>query len=197
MTEITRREFLKLGAAGAAGMAFVPLANPLGFDVAAAKKRALDLRIAGAKEVHSLCPYCAVGCSLVAYTKEVNGKTELLQIEGEPDSPVNEGRLCPKGATAMQLATSSRRVEKPLYRAPGSANWEEKSWDFMLDKLAHNIKTSRDNTFVAQDANGNTVNRTEGIAFAGGAAFSSEEGYFATKLMRGLGLVRLEQQVRV
>ena len=197
MTEITRREFLKLGAAGTAGMALVPLANPLGFDLAAANKRALDLRIAGAKEVHSLCPYCAVGCSLIAYTKQMNGKTQLLQIEGDPDSPVNEGRLCPKGATAMQLATSSRRVAKPLYRAAGSDSWEEKSWDFMLDKLAQNIKASRDNTFVAQDASGNVVNRTEGIAFAGGAAFSSEEGYLATKLMRGLGLVHLEQQARV
>jgi len=196
MAEITRREFLKLGAAGAAGLA-VPIANPLGFDLKSVKRRTLELRIAGAKEVHSVCPYCAVGCALIAYTKQANGTTQLLQIEGDPDSPVNEGRLCPKGATAMQLATSSRRVEKPLYRAPGSAKWEEKSWDFMLDKIAQNLKASRDNTFVAQDANGNTVNRTEGVAFAGGAAFSSEEGYFATKLMRTLGVVHIEQQARV
>ena len=197
MTEITRREFLKLGAAGTAGLAVIPLANPLGFDLRAAKKRQLELRIAGAKEVHSVCPYCAVGCALVAYTKQVNGKTQLVQVEGDPDSPINEGRLCPKGATAMQLATSARRVEKPMYRAPGSTKWEEKSWDFMLDRIAQNIKASRDNTFVAQDASGNVVNRTEGIAFAGGAAFSSEEGYLSTKLMRGLGLVHLEQQARV
>ncbi|OLC21818.1 MAG: hypothetical protein AUH33_01045 [Chloroflexi bacterium 13_1_40CM_68_21] len=197
MKEVTRREFLKLGAAGTAGMALVPIANPLGFDIRAAKKRAFEMRIAGAKEVHSVCPYCAVGCGLIAYTKQVNGKTQLLQIEGDPDSPINEGRLCPKGATAMQLATSSRRVEKPLYRAPGSNKWEEKSWDFMLDKLAQNLKASRDNTFVAQDANGNTVNRTEGVAFAGGAAFSTEEGYLATKLMRTLGVVHIEQQARV
>jgi formate dehydrogenase major subunit len=197
MKEVTRREFLKLGAAGTAGMALVPIANPLGFDIAAAKKRSLELRIAGAKEVHSICPYCAVGCALIAYTKEVHGKTQLLQIEGDPDSPVNEGRLCPKGATAMQLATSTRRVEKPMYRAPGSTKWEEKPWDFMLDKIAQNIKASRDNTFVAQDANGNVVNRTEGVAFAGGAAFSSEEGYFATKVMRTLGIVHIEQQARV
>ena len=197
MPEITRREFLKLGAAGTAGMALVPLANPLGFDLRAAKIRQQELRIAGAKEVHSVCPYCAVGCSLIAYTKEVNGKTQLVQVEGDPDSPINEGALCPKGATAMQLATSSRRVEKPLYRAPGATKWEEKSWDFMLDKLANNIKASRDNTFVAQDANGNIVNRTEGVAFAGGAAFSTEEGYFSAKLMRTLGVVHIEQQARV
>ena len=196
MTELTRRQLLKVGAS-TAGLALVPFTNPLGFDLRSAKKIQTEFRLAGAKEVHSLCPYCAVGCSLIAYTKEVNGKTQLLQIEGDPDSPVNEGRLCPKGATAMQLATSSRRVDKPLYRAPGSSKWEEKSWDFMLDKLAQNIKASRDNTFVAQDANGNVVNRTEGVAFAGGAAFTSEEGYFATKVMRTLGIVHLEQQARV
>src|SRR5712692_1468845 len=196
MTELTRRQLLKAGASSA-GLAIVPFANPLGFDLRAAKKIQMDFRLAGAKEVKSLCPYCAVGCGLIAYTKEVNGKTQLLQIEGDPDSPINEGRLCPKGATAMQLATSSRRVEHPQYRAPGSSKWETKDWDFVLNKLAQNIKASRDNTFVAQDAAGNVVNRTEGIAFAGGAAFSSEEGYLATKLMRGLGVVHLEQQARV
>jgi formate dehydrogenase major subunit len=97
----------------------------------------------------------------------------------------------------MQLAVSPRRVESPQYRAPGATAWKSVTWDFMLDKIAGNIKTSRDATFVSTDAAGNTVNRTEGIAFAGGAAFSSEEGYFATKLMRGLGLVHLEQQARV
>jgi len=195
MPELTRREFLKLGAGGAAGIAVV--GNPLGFDLKAAKKRQIESRITGAKESKSICPYCAVGCALIAYTKQVNGKTEILQIEGDPDSPVNEGRLCPKGASAMQLATSSRRVEHPMYRAPGSTKWEVKDWDFVLDKIAQNIKASRDNTFVAQDASGNVVNRTEGIAFAGGAAFSSEEGYFTTKVMRGLGVVHLEQQARV
>ncbi len=194
MPQLTRRDFFKVGAAGvgAAGV------TSLGFDVAQAVELRRELRIAGAKEAHSLCPYCAVGCSLVAYTKQ-NGKgqTQLLHIEGDPDSPVNEGRLCPKGATAMQLAVSSRRVEKPLYRAAGSDRWQEITWDQMLDRLAQRLKESRDATFVAQDANGNTVNRCEGIAFAGGAAFSSEEGYFATKIMRSLGTVFIEQQARV
>jgi formate dehydrogenase major subunit len=84
-----------------------------------------------------------------------------------------------------------------MYREPGATEWKKVSWDFALDKLAQNIKASRDRTFVTTDAAGNTVNRCEGIAFAGGAAFSSEEGYFATKVMRGLGLVFLEQQARV
>jgi formate dehydrogenase major subunit len=97
----------------------------------------------------------------------------------------------------MQLATSTRRIEKPMYRAPGSSKWEEKDWNFVLDKIAQNFKASRDRTFIGVDAAGNTVNRTEGVAFAGGAAFSSEEGYFTTKVMRTLGVVHLEQQARV
>jgi formate dehydrogenase major subunit len=193
---VSRREFLKVGAAGAGALA----ASGLGFDVALADSTRVkqNLRIAGAKESHSVCPYCAVGCSLVAYTRQnSDGSVQLLQIEGDPDSPVNEGRLCPKGATAMQLAISPRRIESPMYRAPGATKWQSISWDSMLDKIANNIKSSRDATFVTTDGNGNTVNRCEGVAFAGGAAFSSEEGYFATKLMRGLGLVYLEQQARV
>ncbi len=194
MPQVTRRDFLKISAAGtgAAGL------TVLGFNAAHAAQVSQSFHIAGATESHSVCPYCAVGCALVAFTRDNgNGGRTLVQIEGNPDSPVNEGRLCPKGAAAMQLATSARRVENPLYRAPGSDHWQKISWDDMLNKLAQRVKDARDATFVAQDATGNIVNRTEGIAFAGGAAFSSEEGYFATKVMRGLGLIHLEQQARV
>lgn len=194
MPKVTRRDFIRSSVmgAGAAGV------TGLGFDVAHAVEVKQGLRISGAKELHSLCPYCAVGCSLVAYTRQdEKGHTQLLQIEGDPDSPVNEGRLCPKGASAMQLAVSTRRVPKPMYRAPGGDRWEEISWDTMLERLAQRIKDSRDATFVMRDGNGNVVNRCEGIAFAGGATFSSEEGYFATKVMRTLGVVHLEQQARV
>jgi formate dehydrogenase major subunit len=187
---------MKVGAAGAAAVG----ASALGFEAAVAEARTLqqELRIKGAKMSRSVCPYCAVGCSLLAYTrKNGNGATELLQIEGDPDSPVNEGTLCPKGASSMELAVSRRRLRYPLYRAPGASDWKRVSWEFVLDKLARRIKDARDRTFVAKDEDGNVVNRTEGLAFAGGAAFSNEEGYLATKLMRGLGLVYLEQQARV
>jgi len=194
MHQLSRRDFIRLGAAGTGAVGV----SALGFDLSEAVAVKQSSRIDGAKEVHSLCPYCAVGCSLVAYTKQdAKGHTQLLQIEGDPDSPVNEGRLCPKGATSMQLAVSTRRIEKPLYRAPGSDKWQEITWDAMLDKLALRIKESRDATFVTVDAKGNTVNRCEGVAFAGGAAFSSEEGYLAAKLMRSLGVVHIEQQARV
>lgn len=189
--EVTRRQFLQVSSAGAG-------ISALGFNIEPATKVKLKLRIEGATVSHSICPYCAVGCALLAYTKKTSdGKTQLLQIEGDPDSPVNEGRLCPKGASALQLAISRRRVESPMYRAPGATEWTKVSWDEALDRLAKNIKASRDRTFVATDADGNVVNRTEGIAFAGGAAFSSEEGYLATKVCRGFGFVFLEQQARV
>lgn len=194
MATLTRRDFIKWTGVGAGTLAL----SELGFDLAQAYSVRQTLRIAGATQAHSICPYCAVGCSLLAYTrKEADGSTRLLQIEGDPDSPVNEGRLCPKGATAMDLAISTRRVERPLYRAPGASTWQQVTWDFVLDKVAQNIKATRDRTFVTTDAAGNVVNRCEGFAFAGGAAFSSEEGYFATKVMRGLGAVYLEQQARV
>jgi len=170
----------------------------LGFDLKLATEVKLKLRIEGASVSHTVCPYCAVGCALLAYTKTTSeGKVELLQIEGDPDSPVNEGRLCPKGASSMQLAVNARRADAVLYRAPRANKWTTISWDQAMGMLAQRVKDARDSTFVTTDANGNTVNRTEGIAFAGGAAFSSEEGYMATKLMRGLGLVHLEQQARV
>jgi formate dehydrogenase major subunit len=192
--EVTRRDFLRLGATGVGVLGV----SPLGFDVAPATQVRQQLRIEGATVSHTICPYCAVGCALLAYTRKApDGHVELLQIEGDPDSPVNEGRLCPKGASALQLAVSRRRVPSPMYREPGATEWRQVSWDFTLDKLARNIKESRDRTFVTVDGDGNTVNRCEGIAFAGGAAFSSEEGYFATKVMRSLGVIHIEQQARV
>jgi formate dehydrogenase major subunit len=190
--DVTRRQFLGAAVAGGVG------GSVLGFDTAEATVIKQEMRIEGASVSHSICPYCAVGCALVAYTKKrPGGKVELLQIEGDPDSPVNEGRLCPKGASALQLAVSDRRVPTPLYRPAWANEWRRVSWDFALDRLAQNLKASRDRTFVTTDGDGNVVNRCEGIAFAGGAAFSSEEGYLATKLMRGLGIVHLEQQARV
>jgi formate dehydrogenase major subunit len=188
----TRRRVLGAAVGGAVG------GSVLGFDTAEAAVIKQRLRIEGATVSRSICPYCAVGCALLAYTrKRADGKVDLLQIEGDPDSPVNEGRLCPKGASALQLAVSSRRVPAPLYRGGGATEWQQVSWDFALDRLAQNIKASRDRTFVTTDGDGNVVNRCEGIAFAGGAAFSSEEGYLAAKLMRGLGVVHIEQQARV
>jgi formate dehydrogenase major subunit len=191
---ISRQDFLRVAGLGAGAIAV----SELGFDVAKAAEIRQTLHIAGATEQHSVCPYCAVGCSMIAYTRsKPDGTIDLLQIEGDPDSPVNRGRLCPKGATAMQLAVSKRRADRPMFRAAGATQWQNLSWDDALNRLARHVKDSRDRTFVATDPKGNHVNRTEGIAFAGGATFSNEEGYLAAKVMRSLGLIYLEQQARV
>ena len=191
---ISRQDFLRVAGLGAGAIAI----SELGFDVAQATEVRQTLHIAGATEQHSVCPYCAVGCSLIAYTRsQSDGTIDLLQIEGDPDSPINRGRLCPKGATAMQLAVSKNRVQAPMYRAGGATEWQTLTWDDALDKLARHFKDSRDRTFMQIDDKGKRVNRTNGIAFAGGATFSNEEGYLATKVMRSMGLVYLEQQARV
>jgi len=190
----TRREFLKAATLG--GVA----ASVLGFDLTPAYAAVRELKIARTTETRSTCPYCSVSCGVIIHTlgdRSRNVKPTVVHVEGDADHPINQGTLCPKGVTLKQNIVNDRRLTTVMYRAPRSTVWEEKSWDFMLDKLALNLKASRDNTFVAQDANGNIVNRTEGVAFAGGAAFSSEEGYFAAKMMRTLGIVHIEQQARV
>ncbi len=189
MNHISRRGFLKIGAGAGAGLA---AATTLGFDLAQAKEVKKEMKIFGAKEVKSICPYCAVGCATLAYVKN----DQIVQIEGNPKSPINAGTLCPKGASNLQLAISNRRVQKVQYRAPNSTEWKEVSWDFAMDKIARNVKATRDATFVTADSAGNVVNRVEGIGMAGGATISNEEGYLVAKIMRSLGLVYVEQQAR-
>lgn len=192
MDTLSRRRFLGATAAGAG----VTGASVLGFDVAFAAEVKRSLKIEGATVSHSVCPYCATGCALLAYTKHEGGHSELIQIEGNPDSPINEGCLCPKGATSLNLALAKSRLTSPRYRKPGAQDWEEVSWEFALDKMARNIKDARDRTFVRKDADGNIVNRAEGFGFAGGAAFSNEEGYLSIKVLRALGVVHVDQQAR-
>ena len=193
---LSRRDFLKWsGVAGAAaGYA------TFGFDLGPAYAQARGLKIDRAQEIRSVCPYCAVGCSMIAYVtgKEgTNTAPTLVHIEGDPDSPINNGALCPKGASTLQLAVNQSRGLSPKYRAPGAAEWQDISWDDALERLARLVKDSRDETFVETDEDGNTVNRNEGIAFVGGATFSNEEGYLAAKLFRALGTIYIEQQARV
>jgi formate dehydrogenase major subunit len=195
--EVTRRQFLKGSAAATGGGVFL---TAYGFDATAAAAEARQLKIDRAKEVRSVCPYCAVGCSMIAYVLGdggANTRATLVHIEGDPDSPINGGTLCPKGASTLQLAVNQRRILRPMYRAPGSAEWQDISWNEALDKLARLMKDSRDDNFTVADDDGQTVNRQTGFAFLGGATISNEEGYYAAKLMRSLGTVYIEQQARV
>jgi formate dehydrogenase major subunit len=196
VVEITRRQFLKFSAAAGAAAGWASF----GFDLQPAWAQVRELKISRATEVRSVCPYCAVGCSMIAYVlgdRALNTKPALVHIEGDPDSPINNGSLCPKGASTLQLAMNTHRVPGPKYRAPGAAEWQEISWEQALDRIAGLMKQARDDRFVTTDAEGNTVNRNEGFAWVGGATISNEEGYLTTKLFRALGCVGLEQQARV
>jgi formate dehydrogenase major subunit len=142
----------------------------------------------------SICPYCAVGCSQLVYAK--NG--QLLHIEGDPRSPINQGTLCPKGAATFGLLTSPERISKVKYRAPYSDRWEEVPQSWAMERIAQLVKRTRDETFVRELPDGTVVNHTLGIGSLGGATLDNEENYLIKKLFSGgLGIVYLENQARV
>jgi formate dehydrogenase major subunit len=190
---LSRRDFLKMGSATAAGVAVAGRA----LDLAPVEAAATSLKIKELKAFHGVCPYCAVGCAQLMYAKD--GK--LIDIEGDPDTPHTLGRLCPKGAATIQLSNNPLRPTKALYRAPGSDKWEEKPLEWMYDEIAKRVQAAREATFVerekTKDGKEVVVNRTEGIANLGSACIDNEECYLLTKLMRTLGVVYLEHQARV
>jgi formate dehydrogenase major subunit len=141
----------------------------------------------------SICPFCGVGCGLIAQTK--GGR--LVNVEGDPEHPINQGSLCSKGQAVFEVVTSPRRLKKVLYRAPGSDHWEEKPLSWAMAQLAQRVKATRDASFIRTGASGVTVNRTEALASIGGAALNNEECYLIAKLTRALGIVYLEHQARL
>ena len=151
-------------------------------------------RLRGAAVTESVCPYCAVGCGQLIYTK--GGK--LINIEGDPRSPINEGTLCPKGADAFQLAVNPHRVTHVLYRAPRSDRWERKSLDWAMERIAQRVKETRDADFAATDEKGQRINSVRRIGTLGGATLDIEENYLIKKLFNGgLGVVPIENQARI
>lgn len=155
---------------------------------------ALPDKLAGATVSVSVCPYCAVGCSQLVYVK--NG--EIIDIEGNPDSPINAGTLCPKGAATRGLLQSPLRITEVLYRAPGGTAWERKPLDWAMDRIAYLVKRTRDETWREHDDAGRRVSRTLGIGHLGGATLDNEENYLIKKLLTaGLGIVSVENQARI
>lgn len=184
---ISRRDFLKYsGGAAIAG-------SVAGLTPGTAEARERENRIKGAKVTTTICPYCAVGCGMIVHT--LNGK--VINIEGDPDHPINKGTLCSKGASLYQVANNPTRVKKPMYRAPGASSWKEVEWDWAFDEIAKRIKKTRDETFVEKNAKGQVVNRCDGIASVGSAALDNEECYILQKWLRSLGLVYIEHQARI
>ena len=199
---VSRREFLKISGS-------TVLLGSLGINLDPAKAYAQGLRIKGAKETHTVCPYCAVGCGIIVHTKD--GK--VVNTEGDPDHPINEGTLCSKGASLYQVINNPLRLTKPKYRAPGAAEFKEVEWDWALDEIAKRVKDTRDRTFkltskskVKEKQPDGTekdvekdfvVNRTDGIAHVGSAALDNEECYMLQKMLRSWGLVYIEHQARI
>lgn len=190
---VSRREFLRISAAGVGpGTALGSLLG-LGASLAPATARAQQLRIKDAKATPSVCPYCAVGCATIVHT--IGG--EIVNIEGDPRSPHNEGTLCPKGAATYQLHKNPNRATRVLHRKPAAAEWEEVELEWAMDRVAELVKKTRDETFVERLQNGVLVNQTTGIFALGGATLDNEWNHMQQKLLRGLGVVAIENQARI
>jgi formate dehydrogenase major subunit len=196
---VDRRDFLRATVAG--GFSLGGLLG-LGANLRAAQAETRGLKIANAKEVPSVCPYCAVGCGQLVSVR--GGK--IINIEGNPESPISRGTLCPKGAATYQLAVNPKRVTKVWYRTPGATEWDTtKTLDWVMNRIAELTQATRDATFRetwdTTDAAGKPVqkkvNHTLAIASLGGATMDNEWNYVQCKLMRALGVVGIENQARI
>ncbi|MBD0280600.1 MAG: dehydrogenase [Thermoleophilaceae bacterium] len=150
-------------------------------------------RIAGLEVTESVCPYCAVGCGQLVYTRD----GELVDIEGNPRSPINQGTLCPKGQASRQLIQQPGRLTKVLYRRPHGTEWEELDLERAMDMIAERVIAARENHWQETHENGWRVDRTLGFAHLGGATLDNEENYFIKKLFTALGAVQIENQARI
>ncbi len=189
---VTRREFIQITGATAAGLAV----SGLGFDLSPVKAHAQMLKTKHAKETTSICCYCAVGCGVIVHTSK-KGDGRVMNIEGDPDHVINRGSLCSKGASLSQLVENENRLTEPMYRAPFSKEWKQVSWEWALEEIAKKVRTARDATFEQKNAKAQMVNRTMGIASVGSAAMDNEECWIYQALMRALGLVYIEHQARI
>jgi len=188
--ELSRRDFLRLSGAATGGI-FLPAGFTAGAMALAVSAFPLHKPVG---EAATICPYCSCGCGLLIAT---GPDGHIINTEGDPDNPTNRGALDPKSISVTSMSTSERRLRKPLYRAPGSAQFEEVEWDWAIDRVAEKVKQTRDATFEKTNDKGVTVNRSQAFAFLGGAANNDEECYLATKLARALGVVNLEHQARI
>ncbi len=189
---VTRRKFIQVSGAAAAGLAV----SGLGFDLSPVKAHAQMLKTRYAKETTTICCYCAVGCGAIVHTSK-RGDGRVINIEGDPDHVISRGSLCAKGAALSQLVENENRLTEPKYRAPYAGEWRTVSWDWALTQIAQRVKATRDATFQRKNDDGQVVNRTTGIASVGSAALDNEECWIYQALMRALGLVYIEHQARI
>ena len=190
--EISRRDLLRLSVAGGGGTALGGLVAS-GVNLAPVVAQAQELRIAKAHVTPSVCPFCAVGCATLVHT--VDG--HIVNIEGDPRSPHNEGTLCPKGAATFQLHINPNRPTQVLHRAPGATEWEVWDLNRAMERVAELVKTARDDSFIERLQNGKVVNASTGVFSLGGATLDIEWNHLQQKLMRGLGIIAIENQARI
>lgn len=190
--DVSRRDFIRV-AAGAGGAAALAGVAGLGADLAPTLAAAAELRIKDAKTHPSICPYCSVGCATLVHT--VEGK--IANIEGDPRSPHSEGTLCPKGAAIYQLHVNPNRPTQVLHRPPGATDWEVWDLERARARVAELLKKTRDETFIERLSDGRLVNMTPAIFSLGGATLDNEWNHIQQKLMRGLGIVAIENQARI
>ena len=192
----TRRQFLT-STTTIGGVA----ASVLGFDLTPAYAEVRDLKIARTTETRSTCPYCSVSCGVILHTlgdKSRNVKPRIVHVEGDPDHPINQGTLCPKGITLKQNIVNDRRLTTVKYRAPGSTAWEDKPWDWAIDRIARNLKKTRDEKLRVTDPQGRTINALTAVGVIGGCTDTNELNYLLVKAFRaGLGVIPIEQQARI
>ena len=184
----------------AVGSAFLrwPVAKEIaqaGMDGSAVSERTRGLRsrLHGVETVSSICPYCAVGCATLIHVRD----GQIVDIEGNPESPINEGTLCPKGADTFQYTINPNRLTKALYRRPYGTAWEEVDLEWAMDRISERIRETRDRTFIEEDDEGRPVRHTPAIGFLGGAALDNEENYLIKKCCIGAGIVHVENQARI
>jgi formate dehydrogenase major subunit len=190
--ELTRRGFLKASVVGGS--------VALGFDVATAQAEMREFKISRTTETRSTCPYCAVSCGVIIHTlgdKAKNATASVVHVEGDPDHPINRGTLCPKGSTLREDINNPNRLRSPKVRRPRSDKWEDISWDQAIGEIAKHIKDTRDRTFVAKNAKGQTVNRTPGLAMIGGCTDTNEFNFLQWKFITALGVPYRDSQARV
>jgi formate dehydrogenase major subunit len=190
--DVSRRDFVKVSTGIAGGTALAGLTG-LGASLAPTVARAQDLRIRNARTTPSICPYCSVGCATLVHTVE----DRIVNIEGDPRSPWSEGTLCPKGAAIYQLHVNPNRPTRVLHRAPGATDWEVWDLERAMTRVAELVKKTRDETFIERTADGKLVNMTPAIFSLGGATLDNEWNHIHQKLMRGLGIVAIENQARI
>jgi formate dehydrogenase major subunit len=196
--DLSRRGFIKLSGAGLVASSLGALG--FGFSGQALAASVRPFKLTATTETRNTCTYCSVACGILIYSlgdRAKNARSDIIHIEGDPDHPVNRGTLCPKGSALLDIVHAPTRLKVPKYRAAGSSEFKEVSWDFALTRIATLMKQDRDKNFIAKNAAGTTVNRWTSTGMLAASASSTETSFLTWKVARSFGMVVFDNQARV